>query len=96
MVSLDNEQFDKLCRLAKLRIGEQEKAHFMDKMCSVFSWINQLDQIDTEGITLDERADMITTREREDLATKHNTCRDILLNAKCKKFDMFCVPKIVE
>ena len=92
MALLDNVVFEKLCGLAKLQVSNKEE--FLQKMNSVFSWIDQLSKIDTENVDLTDMSE--TTYERDDHPVMLNTRAEILSNTKETKFDMFSVPKIVE
>jgi aspartyl/glutamyl-tRNA(Asn/Gln) amidotransferase C subunit len=67
------------------------------KLNAVFEWIEQLSQIDVSNVNLDDILDETgSTPERLDLPYMCNTREELLSNTKDKKFDMFCVPKVVE
>ena len=96
MLTLDNEKLDKLCKLAKLKILDEEKEQFMSKMNTVLEWIEQLSKIDVSNVEINDLSKDDSTYERSDSPIMNNTKKEILSNTKHKKFDMFCVPKIVE
>ena len=93
---IDVREFDKVCHLAKLSIPEEKREQFLSKLNLVFNWIDQLTKIDTSFADDTDYEDTPSTPERSDVALKTNTKGEILSNTKNKKFDMFCVPKIVE
>ncbi len=93
---LDNGDLAKVCRLARINIEPDEKDIFLGKLNQVFEWIEQLSKIDVSGIDINNLDDMEDTPEREDEARMMNSREELLSNTKHKKFDMFCVPKVVE
>ena len=93
---LDNGDLAKVCRLARINIEPDEKDIFLGKLNQVFEWIEQLSKIDVSGIDINNLDDMKDTPEREDEACMMNSREELLSNTKHKKFDMFCVPKVVE
>lgn len=93
---ISNQEFDKVCRLAKLSVPEEKREQFLSKLNSVFGWIDQLTTIDTTSVDSTVCDYTTTTTERTDIPHLDNTRDELLSNTKDKKFDMFCVPKIVE
>ena len=87
---------EKICRLSKLKIAETEREVFLGKLNQVFNWIEQLSRIDVSGVDINKPKDMEDTPERVDEPYMSNTREELLSNTKFKKFDMFCVPKVVE
>jgi aspartyl/glutamyl-tRNA(Asn/Gln) amidotransferase C subunit len=93
---LNDEELNKICNLAKLEIDDSKRASFLEKLNSVFDWIEQLSAINVDSIDIGGIKDTSEYRERNDIASLDNTRDEILSNAKSKKFEMFCVPKVVE
>ncbi|GHT88621.1 hypothetical protein FACS1894113_1470 [Alphaproteobacteria bacterium] len=93
---LENADLEKVCKLAKIRVLDSEKEAFLAKLNSVLNWIEQLEAIDVSGASLDEACLNYSTFERPDSPESANSKDELLSNTKHKKFDMFCVPKIVE
>ena len=93
---LNISDLDKVCKLAKLKINDDEKEQFLEKLNQVFNWIEQLSKIDVSGVDINDLKDMDTTPERTDIPLMTNTREELLTNSKYKKFDMFSVPKVVE
>ena len=93
---ISDQEFDKVCRLAKLAVSDASKKDFLNKLNSVFGWMDQLAKIDTSSVDNTVSDCVATIVERKDIAHLDNTKDELLSNTKNKKFDMFCVPKIVE
>ena len=96
MLTLDEKKLDQLCKLAKLKIADNEKDQFLDRINGVFNWIEQLSHIDVSTVNINDLSCEDTTYEREDIPIMTNTREEILSNTTNKNFDMFCVPKVVE
>lgn len=93
---LEKEDLKKVCKLAKLKIDDNEQDDFLGKLNQVFNWIEQLSKIDVSQVDINDLSDMNTTPEHADKPYMNNTREELLSNTKFKKFDMFCVPKVVE
>ncbi|MDR1233693.1 MAG: Asp-tRNA(Asn)/Glu-tRNA(Gln) amidotransferase subunit GatC [Holosporales bacterium] len=93
---IDSGELSKICELAKLKIEKTDKTSFLNKLNSVFEWVNQLAQIDVSNIDINVTADIDGTLERDDTPSIMNSRKSLLSNTKFQKFDMFYVPKIVE
>lgn len=93
---LDSKDLEKVCKLAKIRIDGKDQEVFLGKLNQVFDWIEQLLKIDVSQVDINDLSDMSTTPERVDEPYMSNTREELLSNTKFKKFDMFCVPKVVE
>lgn len=93
---LNISDLDKVCKLAKIKIEENEKDQFLDKLNQVFNWIEQLSKIDVSNVDINNLKDMDDTPERNDEPLMTNTREELLSNSKYKKFNMYSVPKVVE
>ncbi len=93
---LSETDLEKVCKLSKLQIVETERKLFLGKLNQVFNWVEQLSKIDVSGVDINDPKDMEDTPERVDEPCMQNNRAALLSNTKFKKFDMFCVPKVVE
>ena len=96
MLALDDKKLEQLCRLAKLKIEDNEKEQFLHRINGVLEWINQLSKIDVSNVEINDLSQEDTTYERQDIALMNNTREEVLSNTSNKDHDMFCVPKVVE
>ena len=93
---LSERDFEKVCKLAKIKVVNETHDVFLGKLNQVFNWIEQLAKIDVSKVNINDLEEMSTTPERKDEPRVTNTRKELLSNTKFKKFDMFCVPKVVE
>lgn len=93
---LNDADLEKICRLSKIKIADNERDAFLSKLNQVFNWIEQISKIDVSGVNLDDADDMTSTPERSDVPHMLNSRTELLSNTPHQKFDMFSVPKVVE
>ena len=95
-MKIDNESLTKIAHLARLEIKPEEKAALLKSMDSVLTWMDQLNEIDTEGVeplthVLDEENNW-----RSDTGSNTLSRKDALSNAPSKDGIYIKVPKVIE
>jgi len=96
MKQIDDALIDKLANLAKLSFNDAEKDLLKKDLQNMLNFINQINDVDTEGV---EPLIHINTRcnnFREDIAQHLNTKAETLSNAPKKNEDFFLVPKVIK
>jgi aspartyl/glutamyl-tRNA(Asn/Gln) amidotransferase C subunit len=93
---LKEEEFERVCKLARIEVEDSQKESFLKKLNGVFDWIEQLSKIDVSGIDINDLADMDDTPERKDVPFMCNNTDELLSNSKYTKFNMYKVPKVIE
>lgn len=79
--------------LAKLELSEEEKAAAKSDMESMLDYIDQLNELDTEGIEPMSHVFKNYNVFREDVVTNGDGHEETLLNAPERKGRSFAVPK---
>ncbi|MDX2113265.1 MAG: Asp-tRNA(Asn)/Glu-tRNA(Gln) amidotransferase subunit GatC [Alphaproteobacteria bacterium] len=86
----------KIARLARIRVSEDEKEHYAKEISGILQWIEQLQEVKTDGvpqmvsvadIRLPWRADKVTEGGQQDAVVK---------NAPASDYGCFVVPKVIE
>ena len=95
-MKIDKESLKKIAHLARLEIKPEEEEALMNSMDSVLSWMEQLDEIDTEGVEplthiMDE-----ANIWRQDISTNTLSRSEALANAPAKNDTYIIVPKVIE
>ena len=95
-MKIDKESLKKIAHLARLEIKLEEEEALMNSMDSVLSWMEQLDEIDTEGVEplthiMDE-----ANIWRQDISTNTLSRSEALANAPAKNDTYIMVPKVIE
>lgn len=93
---ISNSEFLKICKLAKIRIDENDLELFMTKFNSVLDWVAKLQAIDVSEVELLDEVSIVGTPEARDECVDWNHRDAVFANAKHKKFGMFSVPKVIE
>ncbi len=95
-MSVSPEQVRHIAKLARIATSDEEIERLVPELNNILGWIEQLDEVDTEGVepltaVIDQKL-----RLREDKVTDGD-CRDeILANAPDAEHGFFAVPKVIE
>ncbi len=95
-MSIDKETVYKIAKLSRIKIDEKDSDKIRSELNSVLDWINELSEVDTDGI---EPLSSVTGHklpQRTDNVTDGDYVDRILKNAPEKSSGFFVVPKVVE
>lgn len=95
-MSLSKNDTQKIAKLARIRLSDDETTNMMEELNSILNWIEQLSEVDTDGVPEMAGVGQQTLRWRKDEVTDGNRRDDILKNAPDSAYDCFKVPKVVE
>ena len=95
-MKIDKESLKKIAHLARLQIKPEEETTLLSSMDSVLSWMEQLNEIDTEGVEplthiLDEAKIW-----RQDISNNTLSREEALSNAPSKNDTYIMVPTVIE
>ncbi len=95
-MSVDKSTVIRIAELARIEVPEAELDRLAGDLDKILHWVEQLSEIDTEGVApMSSVADMTLPR-REDVVTDGD-CRDkVLANAPQSRDGFFVVPKVIE
>jgi len=95
-MKIDPEALQKIAHLARLEVKPEEEAALLASMESVLTWMEQLDELDTEGVEpLTHMTDEVNNW-REDVAKNALSREDGLSNAPSHDEAYIRVPKVIE
>ncbi len=95
-MSLDPATVRRIARLARIRVTDDEVAPLQAQLNGILGWIEQLQEVDVDGVApLTGAADM-ALRMREDRVTDGGLASEVLANAPDRAGPFFAVPKVVE
>jgi aspartyl-tRNA(Asn)/glutamyl-tRNA(Gln) amidotransferase subunit C len=95
-VSLDEATVARIARLARIAVPEEELAPLATELSHILEWIEQLNEVDTEGVPPMTSVAAMKLAWREDRVTDGGRPEDILANAPARQDGYFVVPKVVE
>ena len=95
-MSLDEATVARIARLARIAVAEDELAPLATELSHILEWIEQLNEVDTEGVPPMTSVTAMRLAWREDRVTDGGRPEDILANAPERQDGYFVVPKVVE
>jgi aspartyl-tRNA(Asn)/glutamyl-tRNA(Gln) amidotransferase subunit C len=94
MSKINKEEIERLAGLSKLQFSETEKDELIDDMSRILTFVEKLNEVDTDGVEpllhMSEAKNVL----RDDIPKTTITQQDGLKNAPVKDSDFFKVPKV--
>ena len=95
-MSVTPEQVRHIANLARIAMSEEEVQRLVPELNNILGWVEQLGEVDTDGVEPLATVIEQKLRLREDAVTDGD-CRDaILANAPDAEHGFFAVPKVIE
>ena len=95
-MSLDKATVVRIATLAKIHLEDSEIDVFTKELNKIVHWVEQLNEVDVEGVEPMTGVSGMTLREREDNILDGGYAEKIVINSKEKKNNSFSVPKVIE
>lgn len=95
-MAIDTDTVRKVAALAQIREPELRLTALASELSRILGWIEQLNEVDTEGVDPMTSAVATTLPMREDVVTEGGDAASILANAPATRDAFFVVPKVVE
>lgn len=95
-MKIDQEALQKIAHLARLEVKPEEEAALLSSMESVLTWMEQLNELDTEGVEPLTHVTDAVNNWREDVAENALSREDGLKNAPSHDDTYIKVPKVIE
>jgi len=95
-VSVDKDTVRKVARLARIAIPEHRLETLAVELNGILAWIEQLNEVDVDGVEPMTTPVAMTLPMREDLVSDGNIRDKVLANAPKTDDGFFVVPKVVE
>ena len=100
-MSVTNEQVRHIAKLARIAMSDEELERMVPELNSILGWVEQLGEVNTDGVEPLTAVIPNTLRLRDDVVdadplTGGNRRDDILANAPAPQHGFFGVPKVIE
>ena len=95
-MSVDAATVKRIGRLARIRIEESEVATYQDELNAILGFVEQLGEVNVEGVEPMTSVTPMQLRRREDKVTDGGYAEKIVRNAPLTEDNFFMVPKVVE
>ena len=95
-MAVDRETVIRVARLARIQVPEGDLDTLAGELSNIIGWVEQLDEVDTDGVApMASGADM-NLRWRKDEVTDGGVRDKVTANAPDPQNGMFSVPKVIE
>ncbi|MFV0335875.1 MAG: Asp-tRNA(Asn)/Glu-tRNA(Gln) amidotransferase subunit GatC [Tropicimonas sp.] len=95
-MSIDIETARNVARLARIRVEEDALPALAGEFNAILGFIEQLNEVDVEGVEPMTSVTPMRLKRREDLVTDGGCQDKVLANAPDAREGFFAVPKVVE
>jgi aspartyl-tRNA(Asn)/glutamyl-tRNA(Gln) amidotransferase subunit C len=95
-MSLDPATVRRIAKLARIRVEAADVPRLQGEMNAILGWIEQLGEVDVDGIPPLTGGAQIALRLRDDVVTDGDRLEAVLANAPDRVGEFFTVPKVVE
>ncbi len=93
---VDNDTVRKIARLARVRVTDDEASALQGELTNILQWVEQLDEVNTDGVEPMTSVVAMDTPERVDEVNDGGMADTIVANAPVREDHYFAVPKVVE
>jgi aspartyl-tRNA(Asn)/glutamyl-tRNA(Gln) amidotransferase subunit C len=95
-MSLDPATVRRIAKLARIRVDDAQVPQLQVELNGILGWIEQLNEVNVEGVTPLTGAAQMAMAMRADMVTDGGQLEAVLANAPDRAADFFAVPKVVE
>lgn len=95
-MSVTRDDVRKVANLARIALPEDRVEPMTDELNGILKWIEQLDEVDVEGVEPMTSVVETALPMRKDVITDGNIQAQVLANAPRSEDGFFVVPKVVE
>ena len=95
-MSVDAATVKRIGRLARIRVEEEEVAKYQSEINAILGFVEQLSEVDVEGVEAMTSVTPMQLRRREDKVTDGGYPEKVVANAPLTEDNFFMVPKVIE
>lgn len=95
-MSLDAATVRRIATLARIRVEDADIPALQGELNSILGWIEQLNEVNVEGVEPLTGAARMVLKMRDDLVTDGGYPDKVLSNAPDRAGNYYAVPKVVE
>ena len=95
-MTIDKDTVVRIARLSRIAMEDDALEPMAQELNGILAWVEQLGEVDTEGVEPMTGAIAATLPQRDDSAEAGAPTDELLANAPDADDDFFVVPKVVE
>ena len=95
-MSVSSQQVRHIAKLARIGMSDAEIEALVPELNNILGWVEQLGEVDTDGVEPLATVIDLKLRLRDDAVTDGNIRDAVLANAPEAQHGFFAVPKVIE
>ncbi len=95
-MALTDKEVKHIAKLARIRLTEAELPHYAREINGILKWIEQLSEVNTDGVAPLASVSEQALPWRADVVTDGGIQEQIIKNAPNSNYGCFAVPKVIE
>lgn len=95
-MSVDAATVKRIGRLARIRVETDEVEKYQGEINAILGFVEQLDEVDVEGVEPMTSVTPMQLRRRDDKVTDGGYPEKVVANAPLTEDNFFMVPKVIE
>ena len=95
-MSVSSDQVRHIAKLARIGMSDAEIEALVLELNNILGWVEQLGEVDTDGVEPLATVIHLKLRLRDDAVTDGNIRDEVLANAPEAQHGFFAVPKVIE
>ena len=95
-MAVDKDTVAHIAKLARIRVPEAQQAALSEELNSILAWVEQLAELDTEGVAPMTSVVEMSPPLRDDAVADGGIPDEVVKNAPETVHGFFVVPKVVE
>jgi aspartyl-tRNA(Asn)/glutamyl-tRNA(Gln) amidotransferase subunit C len=95
-MSVDADTVRRIAHLARIAVAEDEVDHLKDEINGMLDFVEQLQEVDVEGVEPMTSVTPMAMKKRHDAVTDGNDAGAVLKNSPQSDDGFYLVPKVIE
>jgi aspartyl-tRNA(Asn)/glutamyl-tRNA(Gln) amidotransferase subunit C len=95
-MSVDAKTVRRIAHLGRIAVADDEVEHLRGELNAILAFVEQLSEVDVEGVEPMTSVTPMTMKKRADVVTDGGDADAVLRNAPAREGNYFAVPKVVE
>ena len=95
-MSVDHATVRRIAHLARIAVADDEVEHLRGELNAILAFVEQLSEVDVDGVAPMTSVTPMTMKKREDVVTDGEIADLVVKNAPASDDHFFLVPKVVE
>ena len=95
-MAIDKATVLRIAKLARIEVADEATDGLADELNAILAWVEQLSEVDTEGVEPMSSVVAVALPQRADVAGAAEPREDLLADAPNAEDGFFVVPKVIE